>query len=355
MPDLSALAAKYGGTPAMPPGTDLAALAAKYGGRSVSRPEEEAEIPSTTTGFEASGQMAPKSAVDAGLKAQALGTGAILGAGIGIPALGPEVGALASAAIRPVAQLAAKHPIISNAVASAAISQARQIPYVGKLIPPGAEFLPWLRRVGGAGEEPVPGEEPSTSPSGPSATPKPTAPSPRTIEIDPATGRPEFSDVIVAKPSAPMAKPAEVQQALETALGGKPLQPGVSLRNQPAAQAIAAGKLPEGFTPVQSSVIKGYKYDPAAQEFTAITNNGQTYTHGEVTPDQVAAFEGADSKGRAWTAAIRNSSPLVRKNGVPVKTATMQNAAGEVIPKSAAGMDDLTDILQQSLKNAQGK
>ena len=175
--------------------------------------------------------------------------------------------------------------------------------------------------------------------------------SPRTVVTDPATGRQEFSDVVTAKQTVPMPKPAEVQQALETALGGKPLQPGVTLRNQPAAQA-AAGKLPEGFTPVDSSVLKGYKYDPAAQEFTAITNNGQSYTHGDVSPSQAAAVESADSKGRAWTTAIRNSSPLVKKNGMPVKTATMGTATGEVIPKAQAGMQDLTDILQQSLDAA---
>ncbi len=192
---------------------------------------------------------------------------------------------------------------------------------------------------------------------GPGATyqgPSGTAENPvRTVITDPATGKPEFSDVVAAKQTAqptPAATPANVEQVLNQSLGGRPLVRGVSLRNQPNAQAVAAGKLPEGFTPVDSSVLKGYKYDPEAKEFTAITQNGQSYTHGEVTPDQVAAFENADSQGRAWTQAIRNNNPLVKKNGVPVKTATMQNAAGEVIPKSQAGaQEDLTPILQQSL------
>ena len=184
-----------------------------------------------------------------------------------------------------------------------------------------------------------------------------TLPAARTIVPDPAAGKPEFPDVLQAKQNAPAAtaSPQAVEQALNQALGGKPLVRGVSLRNQPAAQAAAAVKLPEGFTPVDSSLLKGYKYDPTAREFTAVLKNGQSYTHGEVTPDQVAAFENADSQGSAWTQQIRNNSPLVRKNGMPVKTGTMQSETGEIIPKAQAGalpqgivMDPTTDRPQFS-------
>ena len=162
---------------------------------------------------------------------------------------------------------------------------------------------------------------------------------PATLPPEAADVTPPASDVLQAKQNAPAATatPQAVEQALNQALGGKPLVRGVSLRNQPAAQAAAAGKLPEGFTPVDSSVLKGYKYDPAAQEFTAVLKNGQTYTHGEVTAEQVKAFEDADSQGSAWTQQIRNNSPLVRKYGVPVKTATMESETGEIIPKAQAG------------------
>ena len=150
----------------------------------------------------------------------------------------------------------------------------------------------------------------------------------RTTITNPETGGPEFSDV--------------VEQQLNDALGGKPLVRGVSLRNQPAAQSAAAGKLPEGFTPVDSSLLRGYKYDPEAQEFTAILNNGQSYTHGEVTPEQVADFENADSQGSAWTKKIRQApgTVLVKKNGVPVKTGTIGSESGELMPKSRAGMGE---------------
>ena len=196
----------------------------------------------------------------------------------------------------------------------------------------------------------------------------------------------------------PKISPAAVEKQLNDALGGRPLKPGVSLRNQAAPTAGAsdltsqiqqsldkanAGKvpadstpkpstvgdlptqikkslqkaepLPDGFTPVESSVLKGYKYDPAAKEFTAITNKGETYTHGEVTPEQVKNFEDADSQGKAWTEHIRSNNVLVKKNGLPVKTAGLDTAKG-TIAKAQAGMDeDLTAPLQKMLDEVMQK
>lgn len=174
-----------------------------------------------------------------------------------------------------------------------------------------------------------------------------------------------------ATPSPANTSPKQFEDLLTESLGGQKLQPGVALKNQPAAMRAAAGKLPEGFTPVDSSVLKGYKYDPEAQEFSAVTNNGQLYTHGDVSPDQVAAFEGAKSKGRAWTTAIRNSSPLVKKNGVPVRPvapaeaspsaeaevsqpeseAAEQPKAKAAAAGAGASGSDLTSLLEQSLDN----
>lgn len=52
---------------------------------------------------------------------------------------------LAGAAALPfIAKQAAQHPIIAGMVGSELIKQARNIPYVGKMIPPGAEWLPFL-------------------------------------------------------------------------------------------------------------------------------------------------------------------------------------------------------------------
>lgn len=230
---------------------------------------------------------------------------------------------------------------------------AEELPVVGKFVKAGQKLgeLKDIWNPADATKENVPyaGEEDAA---------------PRTVITDPATGKPEFSDVVAAKqnatqatPAAPAATPAKVEQALNESLGGQPLVRGVSLRNQPAAQAAAAGKLPAGFTPVDSTVLKGYKYDPQAQEFTAITNNGQSYTHGEVTPEQVAAFENADSQGSAWTKFIRNNNVLVKKNGVPVTPGTMGSESGNIMPKSRSGMNEpetetYSQPLQQMLDEA---
>jgi hypothetical protein len=175
---------------------------------------------------------------------------------------------------------------------------------------------------------------------------------------------------------APKVDTGKLGNLLNESLGGKPLQKGVSLRNQkpltnlqqqitdaapPSAQtpkapltnlskqiADAAHPLPEGFTPVESSVLKGYKYDPAKQEFSAITNTGQRYTHAEVTPEEARAFESSDSKGTDWNKQIRQNHVQVEKNGRPTQpiaqhsalptdlTQTWQDAADDLKAKKAA-------------------
>lgn len=144
------------------------------------------------------------------------------------------------------------------------------------------------------------------------------------------------------------ASPAELKSMLNDALGGKapaPLRKGVSLRNQnqPAAAVPAETPLPEGFEPVDSTALKGFKYDPTTREFESITQGGQHYIHGDVSPEDAMEFEAADSKGKAWQK-LRAGAPLVGKvlNGkrVSVTPGTM-GAPGEVIAKSEAGMSPL--------------
>ena len=53
-----------------------------------------------------------------------------------------------SAAMPVVVKMLAKHPILGPMIASEVISKARSIPYVGKLVPPYAEMLPWLMERG---------------------------------------------------------------------------------------------------------------------------------------------------------------------------------------------------------------
>lgn len=222
-----------------------------------------------------------------------------------------------------------------------------------------------LQRVGGVLVKRIPGVKLATdlidAVKGPAEEPPlpPTPPVPTTNGVPwgtkiPETGPPELWGQQISpspQPAAtlPPTSTANLGQTLNDALGGKPLQPKVPLREQMKAVVPKANPLPPGFTPVDSTVLKGYKYDAAAQEFTAITQNGQTYTHGEVTPDQVADFEKADSPGRAWTQVIRNNNTLVRKNGVPVKP--VQRAVEPETTESTSG-GDLAAQLQESLRRA---
>jgi hypothetical protein len=83
-----------------------------------SQAADDTEIPSDVTGFEASGQMAPKAAVDQGQKLMAAGTGAVLAAPLlseaSAPALryiGQEWGA---PAVKALEQAAESHPLVAK-------------------------------------------------------------------------------------------------------------------------------------------------------------------------------------------------------------------------------------------------
>jgi KTSC domain len=107
-------------------------------------------------------------------------------------------------------------------------------------------------------------------------------------------------------------QPQKVEQLLNDSMGGKPLKPNVSLRDQLKPTAVAPD-IPEGHTAVKdSSALKSYKYDPATKEFEAVTTGGQHYIHGDVSPEQAKAFEAADSKGKAWNE-LRKGSTRVGK------------------------------------------
>jgi len=152
----------------------------------------------------------------------------------------------------------------------------------------------------------------------------------------------------VETPAQTLAKPSAsiLAQQLNDALGGKPLRKGVSLRNQNLpAPAVAETPLPKGFTPTEdSSLLKGYKYDPPAKEFTAVLKNGQTYKHGEVTPEQVQSFEAADSQGSAWTKHIKQGAGtvLVEKNGAPVikGKSLLDMAPNDALSQKLANLQD---------------
>lgn len=228
----------------------------------------------------------------------------------------------------------------------------------------------------------------------------------------PRTASPAETNPTPAETKAPASEtkitPAAVESQVNDALGNQAqrqareqLGPTATLKQiSDRAQQIkaaantktsgaSASAIPEGFTPTDSSVLRAYKYNPKAREFESITNSGQHYVHGDVSPEQAQAFEAADSKGKTWNQ-LRSQSPLVAKvlNGerVAVNPASMIESGDDVIPKSEAGMqrtvvtdpatgrpefsdvlaaktatgsgsatsggEDLTPLLQQSLDNA---
>ena len=157
------------------------------------------------------------------------------------------------------------------------------------------------------------------------------------------------------------------------AAGGKPLEPGVSLKNQrpqtnlqqqindaaePAAKQTpkapqtnlqqqinnAANPLPDGFTATpESSALRGYKYDPDAQHFEVITNTGERFGRIGITPDQVEAFAKSESKGRAWPALKNAPGAIPTKNGAPrtVQTSYRSASPDDVSPEWQKSVDYL--------------
>ena len=120
------------------------------------------------------------------------------GAAIGAAA---DVGALGAAAAGPIvagaAKVAAKHPIITNMALMGAINQARRIPYLGDLIPPGAEWLPWMR--GKLAEQGETVEPETAAPQTEAAAPAEAAPT----EAPPSKLAPTYRDATLNKRNIP--------------------------------------------------------------------------------------------------------------------------------------------------------
>lgn len=221
-----------------------------------------------------------------------------------------------------------KAPGAVGATIGGTVGAASKIPYgfelgtgVGSIL--GKELLPQVKLPGEGFGLPNrvtggPTEAPDFSP--PQAPPD-VPPSAAPVDPNPSPG----AAPLQMTPATPKPMPkAVVEQQLSDALGGQALKPNVPLRNQMGLRS-AVSKLPEGFTPIEnSSALKGYKYDPATQEFDAITKDGQRFRHGEVSPAQFDAFQRADSAGKAW-AELRKGPGVTPLGKV--------NAAGKVQPR----------------------
>ena len=213
---------------------------------------------------------------------------------------------------QPVQQWAARHPKLTALGEAYAISQARKIPFVGKYIPSQAELAPLL--LGKAG--------PGAAADGGVAAEEAEA-----AEAEAAGKNTEVPE----EPTAPVTRPVTRQQvnsAVDDAFGVQPQQPNAPIYNRGGNSAPVSDSgtaVPEGHTPVNSSAVSSYKYDPAANEFHAVmkSNPNTTYVYGDVSPDQVEAFESAGSKGKAFQSEIRG------KGSVPV--AQINNSTGKRI------------------------
>jgi hypothetical protein len=157
-------------------------------------------------------------------------------------------------------------------------------------------------------------------------------------------------DTAEPAPSPVSTSPADFEKHLNAALGGKKLVPGVALKNQPAAMGVV--KLPEGFTPVDSSALSGFKYSPETREFESITKTGAHYVHGDVSPEQAQAFEAAESKGKAWNE-LRSKSPLVAKVVNGERVAAKPPTGMRSVEIGPDGTPEFSDVLAQKRKNLQ--
>ncbi len=158
----------------------------------------------------------------------------------------------------------------------------------------------------------------------------------------------------LALPPARIAGP-EVETALNDSLGGRPIQPSVSLKEQGLG-------VPKDFTPVKSSALKGYKYDAQAQEFHAMSKDGTVHIYGDVSPEQAQAFAENPSSGKAWQEIRNSSSPKVGKvvNGqrvanIPPKNLRSASPDTPTPEPKIADPNDLTSVLTRSVVEAKKK
>jgi hypothetical protein len=220
----------------------------------------------------------------------------------------------------------------------ALVSPARTLPGMisPEVVRPPAAPIPARPGLQLTGDTPAPEAAAAAAPPEPAAAAPPEALSNKN-KIGTSYAAPTAADILSEK--------------LNDALGGRPIQPGVTMRNQATA---AAGKLPAGFTATpDSSLLKGYKYDPATQEFDAVLNTGQRFRHGEVSPDQFQAFEDADSKGKAWTD-LRNGpgvTPLGKVSADGVLQPRIKPRSVVVDPTT--GASEFSDVLEAKQASAQ--
>ena len=93
------------------------------------------------------------------------------------------------------------------------------------------------------------------------------------------------------------------------------LAPGQPIARRPGQPInVAPGPASAEMTPVKSSAVDSYHYDPQAQVLTVRTQSGG-YRYAEVTPEEFSAFVRADSKGRAYNVIKNNHTQISYDKG----------------------------------------
>ncbi len=152
---------------------------------------------------------------------------------------------------------------------------------------------------------------------------------------------------------------------LKEAVGDKPIamRPGIPIGRQPDV----VKPLP-GFTPVESSAMRAYRWDPEVREMSIQTGPGRAQIYAEVSPEAAQKFIDAPSKGKAWPELKANSTPVAklvngeRQSLKPVIAGADLNPKNAAAPKVRIGRlttpsqplaatDDLTPQLRASLRN----
>jgi hypothetical protein len=152
----------------------------------------------------------------------------------------------------------------------------------------------------------------------------------RTFNAPPATAAPQkipISQFIRnGMDSTPPAQAAPITPPEAASVPKSPgeVPPAVTRKN--VSDAVDKGnpvEVPEGHTPIEGSQggAASYKYDPDANELHVESKKtGVVHVHGDVSPEEAAAFENNPSKGKAWVE-LQKSHPDVAKIKDGVRTA----------------------------------
>ncbi len=95
------------------------------------------------------------------------------------------------------------------------------------------------------------------------------------------------------------------QPAEKDAGSGLPEEVAAAVEETAEKVAEAAEAVPEGFEAIESSLVKGAKYDAASETLDIVLNGGKSYQYTGVSQKVYDDFMSADSKGSFYTANIK--------------------------------------------------